>query len=156
MLYNLLEKGGFNVRKKNYIMSVGSFVKLFAILMFCAIFLIMTPQVHAASPNDGGDTVFHGFCIGWVLFILVVLQVIFLCFLFLLPLFNKMGKLLGKNNLFSLIGLGTSILVLVFSIMVIADHSCAVAIVSSVLSAFVCIIYIFIMIVGIYRVPAKR
>ena len=97
----------------------------------------------------------HGFCIGWVLFIIMILQIMYLCFFCLLPVFNKKGKLVGKMDLFKLIGIGTAIAALFFAVIVLAVHACTIAVVSSILSAFICIAYIVIMIIGMVRIPAN-
>ena len=97
----------------------------------------------------------HGFCIGWVLFIIMILQIMYLCFFCLLPIFNKKGKLVGKMDLFKLIGIATAIAALFFAVIVLAVHACTIAVVSSILSAFICIAYIVIMIIGMVRIPAN-
>ena len=98
----------------------------------------------------------HGFCGGWVLFIFVILQLLFLCFFCLLPLFNKKDKLVGKVDLFKLIGLGSSIVVLFIAVIVLALDACTVAVVSAILSALVCIAYIVFTIIDLVRIPVRN
>ena len=59
-------------------------------------------------------------------------------------------------DLFKLIGIGTAIAALFFAVIVLAVDACTIAVVSSILSAFICIAYIVIMIIGMVRIPANN
>ena len=71
----------------------------------------------------------HGFCVGWVLFILVMLEALFLAFCSIPQILRKFD-LEDKKEYFQNIGLFSSIAVTIFGIVAIAVDSCVIGLAS--------------------------
>ena len=97
----------------------------------------------------------HGFCIGWVSFILAILMCLFLAFYLVLYLPQtaslvekcKLGALKAKSCLIGKIGSAASCVVFIFALVALCIHQCAAAIVSFILAflilgGFLAIIFI--------------
>lgn len=102
----------------------------------------VTEVVEVAAPQ-------HGFCIGWVLFIFVILTLLY----FILFLILRHGKpailiekcklnvLLGKGDLLSLIGACVSAAVFIFALVAIGVHVCPITVVSFAFALFECTLF---------------
>ena len=83
----------------------------------------------------------HGFCIGWVLFILVMLEALFLAFCSIPQILRKFD-LEDKKEYFQNIGLFSSIAVTIFGIVAIAVDSCVIGLASYGASMAIIVCYV--------------
>ena len=88
----------------------------------------------------------HGFCVGWVVFIFVILEMLCAC-LYAVLRFGlikdiiakcKLDVLYGKMDLLTLIGLCVSGAIFLFALIALCVHQCAISIISFILAVIIC------------------
>ena len=93
----------------------------------------------------------HGFCIGWIVFILVLLELLFLGLYVILYLGKplaliekcKLAVLSDKLGLLSLIGLCVSGAIFLFAFIVLCCHQCAITIISFIFALLILCPFVF-------------
>ena len=108
---------------------------------------------NGSGENEGGKTACHGFCIGWVVFIFVMLELLYFALYFILW-FPKAAFLVEKCHLTALtpkrcllgkIGSAVACAIFIFALVALCVHQCAVTIVSFILALLIlaafCVIF---------------
>ena len=99
-----------------------------------------------AQNNASADKESHGFCIGWVVFIFAILEILCAC-LYAVLRFGlikeiiakcKLDVLYGKMDLLTLIGLCVSGAIFLFALIALCVHQCAISIISFILATIIC------------------
>ena len=88
----------------------------------------------------------HGFCVGWVVFIFAMLEMLCAC-IYVILRFGlikeivakcKLDSLYDKMDLLTLIGLCVSVAIFLFALIALCLHQCAISIISFILAAIIC------------------
>ena len=96
----------------------------------------------------------HGFCIGWIVFIFVMLDLLYLALylILLLPIFAfiavKLGALKEKKCLLGKIGTCVAAAVFIFALVALCVHQCAASIVSFIFALLILAAYVVIAVLG--------
>ena len=99
----------------------------------------------ADAGNDAVEEAKHGFCIGWVVFIFVMLELLYFALYFILWFPKaafivdkcKLGALMSKRCLLGKIGTCVAAAVFIFALVALCVHQCAVTIISFVLALLI-------------------
>jgi len=93
----------------------------------------------------------HGFCIGWVVFIFAILELLCTC-VYVIIRFGlckelvakcKLDCLYNKMNLLGLICLCVSAAIFIFALIALCLHVCAISIISFILALLICLAYTY-------------
>ena len=92
--------------------------------------------------TDGDGSAKHGFCIGWIVLIFVILELLYLALYFILWFPKaafivkkcKLGALMSKRCLLGKIGCCVACAVFIFALVALCIHQCAVTVVSFILA----------------------
>ncbi|MBE5763718.1 MAG: MFS transporter [Clostridiales bacterium] len=93
----------------------------------------------------------HGFCIGWIVFIFAMVEMLCACVYAILKFGLikdivaklKLDALYSKLNLLSLIGMCVAGAIFLFALIALCVHQCAISIISFILASLVCCFFTY-------------
>ncbi len=107
---------------------------------------VVTVEVASLSEFVIVNEASHGFCIGWLVFIFVMLEMLCACVYAILRFGLikeivakcKLDSLYGKMDLLTLIGLCVCGAIFIFALIVLCLHQCTISIISFILTTIIC------------------
>ncbi|MCR4874217.1 MAG: hypothetical protein K5923_00570, partial [Clostridia bacterium] len=109
-----------------------------------------------AIVTKGGE----GFCVGWIVFIFAMLELLYLCFYITVKYYktDKLKMFLDKLDLLGFIGLCASAAIFVFAMITLCVHVCTISMIAFGIAFAVCVTFVVFYLIskGIIQLKSKK